>query len=200
MQKHERQFLYVNPEKCVGCSLCEYACSLKKVNELNPQKSRIRVSRAHPFIHVASTCILCDDPPCITSCPRKCLSQSSATGVIIVDKEKCNGCGWCIEACPYGAVQYDEGIGAVAICDLCDGKPECIDFCPTEAIEFLKSDEDIKGKWTLARKSWVEESKKLLQMESGEKTDIFANYSENAQKIEEKLQLLYEKKHKLTKR
>lgn len=194
MKKNGHQFLYVNPEKCVGCSLCEYACSLKKTEEFNPLKSRIRVVRIHPLVNIALTCKMCDDPPCVNACLRKALSQSIETGVIHSEKEKCNGCGWCIEACPYGAIQYDGDIGNVTICDLCNGKPECIDICPFEAIEFSTSDEFIQTKWTLARKNWTEESKKFIRMAEGEKIDIFASFNENTGKIDEKLKILYEKK------
>ena len=194
MEENGHKFLYVNPEKCLGCSLCEYACSLEKTEEFNPLTSRIRVVRIHPFVNVALTCKMCDNPPCVKACPTECLSQTKESGVINVDNEKCTGCRWCIEACPYGAIQYDEDTGAVAICDLCDGKPECIDICPTEAIEFSSSVEDVKIKWAGAQKSWTEESKKFMRMAEGEKIDIFADSTKNMEKIEEKLELLCQKK------
>jgi carbon-monoxide dehydrogenase iron sulfur subunit len=199
MNKNGHKFLFVNPEKCLGCSLCEYACSLKKTEEFNPIKSRIRVVRIHPFVNVALVCKMCDDPPCVNACPTESLSQSKETGVIFVDKEKCNGCHWCIEACPYGAIQYDEDTSAVTICDLCDGKPECMDICPTEAIDFSTSDEDVKTKWVGARKSWTEESKKFMRIVEGEKIDIFSDSNKNMEKIEEKLELLYQKKMQINK-
>ncbi len=199
MDKSARQFLVINPEKCLGCSLCEYACSLKKTKEFNPLKSRIRVVRIHPFVNIALTCRMCDNPPCVLVCPREALSQSSETGVISSEKEKCDGCGWCIEACPYGAIQYHDDAGNVAICDLCDGKPECMDICPVEAIEFSKTDEDVKTKWIEARKSWTEESKKLIHMADGAKIDLFTNYETNMAKIDEKLRILHEKKAQLDK-
>jgi Fe-S-cluster-containing dehydrogenase component len=99
---HERKFVSSDPDKCVGCQVCEYACSMVKEKAFNPLKSRIRVVRVNQLANMAVTCRLCEDPPCIVACPRDALTQSEETGAIIVDKDKCNGCGWCIEACDYG--------------------------------------------------------------------------------------------------
>jgi Fe-S-cluster-containing dehydrogenase component len=142
---------------------------------------------------------MCEDAPCVKACPTDCLSQDKETGVVAVENGKCTGCRWCIEACPYGAVQYDEAVKAVAICDLCGGKPECKSICPTEAIELTSSDDEVRKKWTEAQKSWVEESKKFVRMAEGEKIDIFADSAENMQKTEEKLELLRQKKLEKTK-
>ncbi|MDQ1279429.1 MAG: anaerobic carbon-monoxide dehydrogenase iron sulfur subunit [Thermoproteota archaeon] len=199
MQERQHQFLYVNPEKCVGCSLCEYACSLKKTDEFNPLKSRIRVVRIHPLVNIALTCKMCKNPPCVNNCPRKALTQSAETGVIHSEKERCDGCGWCIEACPYGAIQYDEDVGNATVCDLCDGKPECMDICPFEAIEFSDSDEHINAQWAQARKRWTEVSKKFIQLSQGEKINLFESSNENMEKIDSKLKILYEKKAKSNK-
>ena len=86
---HERKFVSADPEKCVGCAVCEYACSMKKENTFNPLKSRIRVVRIHPLINLSLTCRLCEDPPCVAACPRDALTQSEENGVIMVDEDKC---------------------------------------------------------------------------------------------------------------
>ena len=193
MEKTAYKFFYVNPEKCIGCNLCEYACSLKKAGEFNPLKSRIRVVRMHPFINLALVCKLCDDPPCVTSCPRDALTQSEETRVIRVYNEKCDGCGWCIEACPYGAIRYDPDIGAVVICDLCDGKPECKDVCPVEAIDFLASEKDIGERWVEAYRRWIEESGKFIRLAEKGDLDVFKESTATIEKIDEKLRALFEK-------
>jgi carbon-monoxide dehydrogenase iron sulfur subunit len=199
MEKNERKFLCVVPEKCIGCSLCEYACSLEKTKDFDSSKSRIRVMRLHPMFNVAVVCKLCDDPPCVTACHKEALSRSIETGAISVENEKCDGCGWCIEACPHGAIQYDEDIRAVTICDLCGGKPECKDICPAEAIEFSTSDADVKTKWTVSLKNQTEESKKFIRMIEGEPMDIFNNSEAITEKMNEKFRTLLQKKAQLSK-
>ena len=49
---HERKFVSADPDKCVGCQICEYACSWTKEKAFNPLKSRIRVVREIGRAHV----------------------------------------------------------------------------------------------------------------------------------------------------
>ena len=70
---HERKFVSVDPEKCVGCQICEYACSFNKEKAFNPLKSRIRVVRVNQLANMAVTCRLCEDPACVAACPRDAL-------------------------------------------------------------------------------------------------------------------------------
>jgi len=151
-----RKFVSADPEKCVGCAVCEYICSFEKEKAFNPLKSRIRVVRLHPLINLSVTCRLCEDPPCVAACPRDALEQSGETGVIIIDEEKCNGCGWCIEACDYGAITLHPESRVVFVCDLCDGEPKCVEWCPEEALDFTTPD-------LLAQKARRAVVKKLFQ-------------------------------------
>jgi len=116
---HDRKFVSADPNKCIGCCVCEYACSMVKEKTFNPTKSRIRAVRLNPLVNLAITCRLCEDPPCVAACPRDALTQSEETGIIMVDDEACNGCGWCIEACDYGAIMLHPETKVVYICDLC---------------------------------------------------------------------------------
>ena len=154
----KRKFVSADPEKCVGCAVCEYVCSFEKEKAYNPLKSRIRVVRLHPLVNMSVTCRLCEDPPCVTACPRDALKQSEETGVIMVDQDKCIGCGWCIEACDYGAITLHPETKKVFLCDLCKDKdkPQCVAWCPEEALDFVTSD-------TLAQKARITAVKKLFQ-------------------------------------
>ncbi|MFW6117016.1 MAG: 4Fe-4S dicluster domain-containing protein [Thermoproteota archaeon] len=156
-------FLFVNPQKCVGCHMCEFACSLEKEGTIDPLKSRIRVVHISPFINLAITCRICEDTPCISACPQDALTQSTKTGAILVDDEKCNGCGWCIKACPYGAIRHDVDADTVLICDLCGGEPKCKEMCPEEAIEFVNSEAEIQEAWISISKKWLETSDFIMR-------------------------------------
>jgi Fe-S-cluster-containing hydrogenase component 2 len=136
------KFVSVDIKKCVGCRVCEYACSMGKNKTFNPTKSRIRVVRIYPHTNAALNCRLCEDAPCVTACPRKALSQSAENGVILVNDQLCNGCGWCVKACDFGAIALDPK-PTVNICDLCSGRengPACIEWCPEDALELTTID------------------------------------------------------------
>jgi TPP-dependent indolepyruvate ferredoxin oxidoreductase alpha subunit len=128
------QFVDCNPRKCTGCVVCEYACSAEKEKSFNPVKSRIRAIRLDPFSNVAMTCRICADAPCVRACPKDALSRSTETGLITVDEEKCNGCGWCINVCEYGAITLHPDSRKAILCDTCGGEPVCVQWCPESAL------------------------------------------------------------------
>jgi len=157
MVKHE--FVTVIPDKCVGCRICEYVCSLEKDKVFNPTRSRIRVVRIYPTTNASLTCRLCEDAPCVIACPRKALTQSEETGVILIEDDLCNGCGWCFEACDFGAITLDPEKKVVRICDLCidreDG-PMCVEWCPEEALELTTKD-------ILSQKARIDSIQRLIK-------------------------------------
>lgn len=150
------KFVSGDPSKCVGCCVCEYVCSMKNEETYNPTKARIRVVRLNPFVNLAITCRLCEDPQCVAACPRKALEQSEENGVIIVDEEICNGCGWCVEACEFGAIQLHPKTRVAFVCNLCDGEPQCVEWCPEEALDFITEQ-------VLAQKARISVAKKMFQ-------------------------------------
>jgi TPP-dependent indolepyruvate ferredoxin oxidoreductase alpha subunit len=130
-------------EKCVGCDICEYACSFEKEKVFNPLKSRIRSVRINQTFNTAITCKSCKEAPCVVACEEKAITQIES-GSILVDEQKCNACGWCIEACPYGAITLHPNTRKAIICDLCNGNPKCIPLCPENALNLTgKSDDKI---------------------------------------------------------
>jgi TPP-dependent indolepyruvate ferredoxin oxidoreductase alpha subunit len=128
------QFVDCDPQKCVGCDICEYICSWEKEKAFNPVKSRIRAVRLNQLSNVAMTCKACKDAPCVAACPENALTQSTETGAITVDENKCTGCGWCIGTCDYGAITLHPDTRKVVVCDICKGEPQCVQFCPEGAL------------------------------------------------------------------
>jgi len=151
-----------DPDKCTGCRMCELACSFAQEGVFNPLLSRIRNVRIEPIVQMTISCRLCQDPPCVTSCPRKALSQSEKTGVIIVDEDLCDGCGWCVEACPFGAIVVNPDKKVVVICDLCQDfdEPQCVKYCLKEALSLSSTE-------MVAQKARKEATIKLLQELAG---------------------------------
>jgi len=135
-----KKFIVCDPDKCLGCQICEFACSAEKVKSCNPLFARIRVVNFEPQGSMAIACVLCEKAPCVTSCPTKALLKSER-GIIQVEEKKCNGCGWCIAACKFGAITLDPSKNIVSICDLCAEDPKCVKFCPFEAISYATVEE-----------------------------------------------------------
>ena len=128
------QHVECSTDRCVGCDICEYACSFEKEKVFNPLKSRIRAVRVGQIQNVAVTCKACLDAPCIKACPENAITQAEGTGTLTVDESKCKGCDWCIEACKYGAITLHPETNKALICDACGGDPKCISACPESAL------------------------------------------------------------------
>jgi carbon-monoxide dehydrogenase iron sulfur subunit len=164
MNRHA--FVSVVLDKCVGCRVCEYVCSMEKSKVFNPTRSRIRVTRIYPHTNASLTCRLCEDPPCVAACPRKALRQSEENGVILVNDELCNGCGWCIEACDFGSISLDPQKKVVRMCDLCaarEGGPACVEWCKEEALELTTKD-------VLSQKARIDAIQKLVKADEAGKS------------------------------
>lgn len=149
------RFVTCDPDLCVGCQLCEFACAMEKDENSNIARSRIRLVRTEPILMLSIACRACADPACVRSCPRHgALTVNPANGLVIVDNDKCDGCGWCIDACPFGVIILNPETKRVVICDLCAGRlegPACVEMCPKKALE-VSSPETIAQK---ARKGAV---------------------------------------------
>ena len=78
-------------------------------------------------------------------CPTGASYKRAEDGIVLVDYDKCIGCGYCAWACPYGARELDTGQKVMKKCTLCvdriydaslperDRKPACVLACPTNA-------------------------------------------------------------------
>jgi formate dehydrogenase iron-sulfur subunit len=68
-------------------------------------------------------------------------------GTVVVQDDICNGCGYCVSACPFGVIGRRPADGGAHKCTLCydritdDLKPACAKACPTESIQFGPLDE-----------------------------------------------------------
>ena len=135
MEKH----LMVIPNRCTGCNRCVYACSAVKEGMFMPSKARIHVNNfSHQGYSVPNVCHQCPKAACIEGCLTGAIFKSDR-GVVVLDAKKCDSCGECVDACPYGMIeQYASGIAYK--CDLCNGDPVCAAECHYGALVFKEAD------------------------------------------------------------
>jgi anaerobic dimethyl sulfoxide reductase subunit B (iron-sulfur subunit) len=133
-------------KKCIGCHSCEVACQLQnhaspgdQLRSVNiwetgkfPKASQRRISRA---------CFHCDDPSCVSACPVGALRRRT-DGVVEHLIEKCIGCKYCLQACPFGVPKFSRSQQVMRKCSFCieridQGKePACVSKCPTGALTY----------------------------------------------------------------
>jgi formate dehydrogenase iron-sulfur subunit len=94
----------------------------------------------------SDVCKHCTHAACVDVCPTGALFHTEFE-TVVVQQDICNGCGYCVPACPYGVIDRREEDGRAWKCTLCydrigDGmEPACAKACPTESIQFGNLDE-----------------------------------------------------------
>ena len=133
----EHKYIACDPELCTGCAICEMACSVEKEGCFHPELSRIHLVLVDEKTAMSIACRFCEDTPCTSACPRQALRMDEDRNIILVDKLRCTGCGWCIEACDFGAIVLNHSTKSIVLCDLCEGlsEPKCIELCPKQALD-----------------------------------------------------------------
>ncbi|MBI5248713.1 MAG: 4Fe-4S dicluster domain-containing protein [Desulfomonile tiedjei] len=105
--------MVIDTRKCVGCHACTIGCVAE--NKLPPgvvyRPVVIREIGEYPHVQIRflpRPCMQCDNPSCVPVCPVKA-TWKRPDGVVAIDYDKCIGCRYCLNACPYGARTSDFG-------------------------------------------------------------------------------------------
>jgi formate dehydrogenase iron-sulfur subunit len=98
------------------------------------------------WLMMSDVCKHCTHAACLDVCPTGALFRSEF-GTVVVQDDVCNGCGYCIPACPYGVIDQRGGDGRAWKCTMCYDRlkvgmePACAQSCPTDSIQFGPLDE-----------------------------------------------------------
>ncbi len=163
--KYEWGFV-VDTTRCIGCGACVRACKIEndvpenyfrtwveryEINKdeqirVDSPKGAIESFKQNNFpesdivkaFFVPKLCNHCYDSACTQVCPVGA-SYKSADYVVLIDKKHCVGCGYCVQACPYGCRYIDHSRGVADKCTLCYHRihkglaPACVNACPRNA-------------------------------------------------------------------
>ncbi len=89
----------------------------------------------------SDVCKHCEVAGCLEACPTGSIVRTEFGGVF-VQPDVCNGCSYCVTACPFGVIQKNEEDGRAFKCTFCYDRqlegliPACAKACPTESIKF----------------------------------------------------------------
>jgi formate dehydrogenase iron-sulfur subunit len=185
-EKHERMGFFTDTSVCIGCKACEVACkewnlipqdgqvwtgeSYDNTSELGANSWRhVAFIEQEKPLHVngdggvglrwlmeSDVCKHCTHAGCLDVCPTGSLFRTEF-GTVVVQEDICNGCGYCVPACPFGVLDKrhlpatpgtlpaflgKKEDGRVWKCTLCYDRlrgghePACAKACPTKSIQF----------------------------------------------------------------
>ena len=140
---------------CVGCNACQDAC--KTANKLAPGEEKSLSATAytaleeHNGVFVRRMCQHCIEPTCVSVCPVGAFAKTPE-GPVLYDEDKCIGCRYCMQACPFQVPRYEwsSTYPRVQKCVFCHdriakGLPTaCAEACPTGATKFGDRDDLIR--------------------------------------------------------
>jgi formate dehydrogenase iron-sulfur subunit len=168
-----RKGFFTDTSVCIGCKACEVACkewnhvpsgplslkgmSFDNTTQLSANSWRhvafVEQERSMPdpsgrarWLMASDVCKHCTHAACLDVCPTGALIRTEF-GTVVVQQDVCNGCGYCVSACPYGVIDKREDDGRVFKCTMCYDRlgaglePACAKACPTQSIQFGDLDE-----------------------------------------------------------
>jgi Fe-S-cluster-containing dehydrogenase component len=164
--------MVIDLSRCKSVKACQSACN--HAHELNPGDNWIKIYPMQDAPHTApywepTTCMHCDEPPCVKVCPVDATFKRE-DGIVLIDSDRCIGCRFCMAACPYSTRVFNWGQpdipkevaaqpyscetsipqkkGTVGKCDFCADMtrkgelPHCVSACPNGVFFFGDMIED----------------------------------------------------------
>ena len=162
--------LVIDLNVCVGCHACVTSCkewntsgSAGSMPDEQPYGSdpsgtffnRVQTYEVGKFpdcetVHFPKSCLHCEDPPCVPVCPTGASYKREEDGIVLINQDTCIGCKRCIQACPYGAPQFNSSTSLVEKCTFCVHRlydssgartgfqPACVTTCVGNALHLVE--------------------------------------------------------------
>jgi len=170
--ENKKFVMVIDLARCKNLKKCQSACN--HMHHVNPGQSWIKVlsmqdgGATSPYWQ-PTTCMHCDEPPCVKVCPVDATFKRQ-DGLVLIDSDRCIGCRFCMAACPYSTRVFNWGEpdiaeevksqhyscetsvpqkkGTVGKCDFCPDMtrkgelPHCVTACPNGVFFFGDANED----------------------------------------------------------
>ncbi len=164
--------MVIDLSRCKSVKACQSSCN--HAHDLNPGLNWIKIYPMQDAEYTApywepTTCMHCDEPPCVKVCPVDATFKRE-DGIVLIDSDRCIGCRFCMAACPYSTRVFNwetpelpkevaaqpyscetsipQKIGTVSKCDFCADMtrkgelPHCVSACPNGVFFFGDMIED----------------------------------------------------------
>jgi len=171
-----RMGFFTDTSVCIGCKACEVACKewnaipedgltftgmsmdntvglsadtwrhVAFIEQTDALTAAANGDGEFRWLMASDVCKHCTHAACLDVCPTGALFRTEF-GTVVVQEDICNGCGYCIPACPYGVIDQRKDDGRAWKCTLCYDRlgagqePACAKACPTDSIQFGELDE-----------------------------------------------------------
>jgi Fe-S-cluster-containing dehydrogenase component len=140
-------------KKCIACHSCEVACQFENDAPPNILLRRVRTHVAGKLpscstLSISTACFHCNDPSCVSACPAGALNRKS-NGIVEHARNRCIGCGYCIQTCPFHVPQFSPEQHTMRKCSFCIQRienakaPACVAKCATGALTFFPNRQDV---------------------------------------------------------
>lgn len=138
-QAEPRWGMVVDLARCIGCQSCTLSCIHENAV---PEDSFRTIVSVYELLQDGGSrmamlprlCNHCKDPPCIQVCPVGATFQRR-DGIVVVDADRCVGCAYCVQACPYDARFINQETQKADKCTFCAHRvdagllPACVENC-----------------------------------------------------------------------
>jgi len=120
----KKYVMLVDTARCVFCEACVTSCRAEWGTSLGVSRNWVRETMTMTndgmprLSFLSGRCMHCDEPPCVPACPTGA-SFKGDDGLVLVDRDLCTGCEFCVDVCPYDARFRDPADGMISKCTFC---------------------------------------------------------------------------------
>ncbi|RJR51297.1 MAG: 4Fe-4S dicluster domain-containing protein [Desulfobacteraceae bacterium] len=131
--------------RALSATTWRHVLFVERIAENGKRATRLKPFQSH-WLMMSDVCKHCRRAACLEACPTGALFRTEF-GTVVVQQDICNGCAYCVPACPFGVVELNMRDGKAHKCTLCYDRmkgglePACAKACPTNSIQFAEVEE-----------------------------------------------------------